>query len=84
MPAYTPLVEEAVIAARERSFQDVRVLVVSSEHLCAIALQAGRAKDFARVHAFIKAGAVDAGALRGLIERFALTERWQTYERRYA
>ncbi len=84
LPAYTPLVEEAVMEARERSFQDVRVPVVSPEHLCAIALQTGRAKDYARVHAFIEAGAVDTGALPGLIERFALTERWQTYAHRYA
>ena len=84
LPAYTPLVEEAVMNARDLPFKNVRVPVVSAEHLCAIALQTGRAKDYARVNAFIEAGAVDRVALRGLIDRHALTERWQSYERRYA
>ena len=29
-------------------------------------------------------GLLDRVALRGLIDRHALTERWQSYERRYA
>ena len=84
LPAYTPLVEEAVMEAQERMFEGIRVPVVSAEHLCAIALQTGRAKDYARVHAFFEAGVVDAPALHRLIERHALAERWQIYERRYA
>ena len=83
LPAYTPLVEEAVLAATDRTFDGVVVPVVSAEHLCAIALQTGRAKDYARVNAFVVAGAVDGAALRELIARLALGERWQTYERRY-
>lgn len=84
LPAYTPLVEEAVMEAQERRFEDIAVPVVSAEHLCAIALQTGRAKDYARVHAFVEASAVDTVLLQGLIARHALTERWLTYERRYA
>ena len=84
LPAYTPLVEEAVMQAQERLFEGVGVPVVSAEHLCAIALQTGRAKDYARVHAFFEAGVVDGAALRRLIDRHALAERWQIYERRYA
>lgn len=84
LPAYTPLVEEAVMNASDLPFENVRVPVVSAEHLCAIALQTGRAKDYARVNAFIDAGAVDRVALRGLIDRHALTERWTSYERRYS
>ena len=84
LPAYTPLVEEAVMQARERLFDGIRVPVVSAEHLCAIALQTGRGKDYARVHAFFEAGVVDGAALHRLIDRHALGERWQTYERRYA
>ena len=83
LPAYTPLVEEAVLAATDRTFDGVAVPVVSAEYLCAIALQTGRAKDYARVNAFVVAGAVDGAALRELVARHALGERWQTYERRY-
>ncbi len=84
LPAYTPLVEEAVLQAPERSFEDIRVPVVSAEHLCAIALQTGRAKDYARVQAFVAAGVVNTLALHRLIVRFSLSERWLTYERRYS
>lgn len=84
LPAYTPLVEEAVLTAVDRPFEHLQVPVARAEHLCAIALQTGRAKDYARVNAFIEAGAVDTAALRELIRRHALEERWQTYERRYA
>ena len=84
LPAYTPLVEEAVMEAQDRLFEGIRVPVVAAEHLCAIALQTGRAKDYARVHAFFEAGVVDGAALHRLIDRHALAERWQIYERRYA
>lgn len=83
-PAYRPLVEEAVLDAREQQFEGVGVPVVSAEHLCAIALQTGRPKGYARVHAFLEAGVVDGAALHRLIDRYALTERWQIYERRYS
>ena len=84
LPAYTPLVEEAVMEAQDRLFEGIRVPVVSAEHLCAIALQTGRSKDYARVHAFFEAGVVDGPALHRLIDRHSLAERWQIYERRYA
>ena len=84
LPAYTPLVEEAVMEAQERQFEGIHVPVVSAEHLCAIALQTGRAKDYARVHAFFEDGVVDSTALHRLINRHALAERWEIYERRYA
>jgi hypothetical protein len=84
LPAYTPLVEEAVLAAEDRPFEDLLVPVVEAEHLCAIALQTGRAKDYARVNACVEAGAVDLDSLRLLVARYALEDRWQNYERRYS
>jgi hypothetical protein len=57
--------------------------VLAPEYLCAIALQTARAKDFARVHSFATEGAVDAGRLKALVERFSLVLRWREYERRY-
>lgn len=84
LPAYTPLVEDAVMEAQDRMFEGICVPVVSAEHLCAIALQTGRAKDYARVNAFFEAGVVDGAALHRLIDRHALAGRWQIYERRYA
>jgi len=84
LPAYTPLVEEAVTGAIERPFHDLAVPVVGAEHLCAIALQTGRPKDFLRVHSLIEAGCVDAALLARLVEKHGLAARWSTYARRYA
>lgn len=83
LPAYTPLVEEAVRAARECRYEDLAVPVLEPEYLCAIALQTARPKDFARVHAFLAESAVDRGRLAALVDRFSLVLRWREYERRY-
>lgn len=83
LPAYTPLVEEAVRAALDCKYEDLTVPVLSPEHLCAIALHTGRPKDYARVHSFVAGNAVDAARLGALVERFLLVLRWKEYERRY-
>lgn len=83
LPAYTPLVEEAVRAARDCNYEDLTVPVLAPEYLCAIALQTGRPKDFARVHSFVAGNAVDVARLGALVERFSLMLRWKDYERRY-
>lgn len=84
LPAYTPLVEEAVAKAVDRRYEEVAVPVVTADYLCAIALQTGRVKDFQRVYSLIEAGCVDAAALRRLIASHGLQERWDAYARRYA
>jgi len=56
------------------------VRVFSAEHLCAIALQVGRAKDKARLLQFVEAGAFDPGRLQSIITRHELTVRWQQFE----
>ena len=84
VPAYTPLVEEAVEAAVERPFHDLSVPVVGAEYLCAIALQAGRPKDYLRVYSMIDARCVDSATLARLVEKHGLSERWSIYARRYA
>jgi hypothetical protein len=83
LPAYTPLVEEAVLQAEQQQFESVQVPVVTADYLCAIALQTGRTKDYQRVHSLIEAGAASAEKLHQLIEKHQLAERWETYVRRY-
>ena len=84
LPAYTPLVEEAVTHAVDRPFEDLTVKVVDASYLCAIALQTGRPKDYQRVHALIESGHVHSDKLADLVNRFALNQRWETYVKRYA
>lgn len=83
LPAYTPLVEEAVVRAVERGFEDLTVRVVDANYLCAIALQTGRAKDYLRIHMLIESGHVQSDTLSSLVNRFGLVQRWGTYVKRY-
>lgn len=84
LPAYTPLVEEAVTYAVNHAFEDLSVKVVDANYLCAIALQTGRPKDYLRVHTLIESGEVQSDKLAALVNRFALNQRWEVYARRYA
>lgn len=84
LPAYTPLVEEAVTHASSQAFEDLTVRVVTANYLCAIALQTGRPKDYLRVQTLIESGHVQSDVLSTLVNKFALTQRWETYVRRYS
>ena len=83
LPTYTPLVEDAVLHARPHSVDDLNVPVVGPEYLAAIALQTGRGKDYARVHALLQDAAIDQALLQSLITTHALEDRWAAYVRRY-
>jgi hypothetical protein len=82
LPAYTPLVEEAVACAVGRVYEDLTVRVVDANYLCAIALQTGRPKDYLRIHTLIESGHVRSDVLGALVGKFALAQRWETYVRR--
>ena len=57
--------------------------VFTAEHLAAIALQTGRAKDHARLLQFIEAAGINAERFQSLVRRHGLLDRWQTFERRF-
>lgn len=65
----TPLIAEAIEEAIDVPFDGIPTRVFTAEHLCAIALQTGRPKDYLRVTMFFDQGGVDRGALRQLAER---------------
>lgn len=75
LPAYKPLVEEALARSIEVQFEDVPTRVLTAEHLCAINLDTARPKDFYRVSLFIDERAVDLATLRSLLKRYGLEDR---------
>ncbi len=83
LPATSPLVEEALAEAITVDVEGTPARVFSAEHLAAIALQTGRAKDHARLLQFIEATAINAERFQGLVRRHGLLGRWQTFERRF-
>jgi hypothetical protein len=75
LPAYTPLVEEAVRLAVTVHYGSIDTRIFSAEHLCAIALDTGRVKDYYRVAAFIEQGKVDRVALNHLVSKYNLSNK---------
>jgi len=83
LPAETPLLREAVEQAPTHDYEGVPARVMSAEHLMAIALQTGRAKDYARLVAFVEAAVADAARLDDILGRHGLREAWQRFKSRY-
>ncbi len=51
--------------------------------MVAIALDTGRAKDYARILQFIEQDAVDVHKLNVILGRHELVSKWERFERRY-
>lgn len=83
LPATQPLVAEAVSEAATRESAGLTTRVMSAEHLMAIALQTGRAKDHARLIMFIEAEVADMDVLRDILARHSLLDSWAKFENRF-
>ncbi|HEY6969232.1 MAG TPA: hypothetical protein VJA94_08510 [Candidatus Angelobacter sp.] len=77
------LEEEALNEAVETKFEDISTWVMRGEHLVAIALQTGRAKDHARILQFLEQNAVDRAKLDDILVRHGLKAKWQKFQERY-
>lgn len=83
LPAASPLAEEALAQAVERDVAGTPARVFTAEHLAAIALQTGRAKDKARLLQFIEAGVLDPARFQDFITRHGLQVAWQRFEKQF-
>jgi hypothetical protein len=83
LPAANPLLTEALDQAVEKRVTDVSVRVFTAEHLAAIALQTGRAKDKARLLQFVEAGALDATRFQDIVIRHGLASAWERFENQF-
>ncbi len=79
IPSYDALTTEAVERAGERRVGQTSARVMRAEHLIAIALKTGRAKDHARVAMLLEEAEVDAAALMDILQRHGLLERWNRF-----
>ena len=83
LPPTGPLAEEALAEAVEVDVEGTPARVFTAEHLAALALQTGRAKDKARLLQFVEAGALDADRFQAILERHGLVDAWQRFERQF-
>ena len=79
LPPGDALEEEALRQAVEIEVEGTRTWVITAEHLAAIALKTGRAKDFARLLQFVEAGVLDANKLDAILKRHGLLEKWDQF-----
>ena len=83
LPPTGPLAEEALAEAVETDVEGTSARVFTAEHLAALALQTGRAKDKARLLQFIESGALDVSRFQSILTRHALGAAWQKFERQF-
>jgi len=74
---------DAVAASVPVDVEGVRTWIMLAEHLVAIALSTGRAKDHIRVVQFIKEKAVDQVALLAILKKYGLLPKWQQFRDKY-
>lgn len=80
LPAYNPLLKEALAEARETRYAETVTRVLRPEHLAAIMVQTCRDKDRQRFSTFMREAEQDADYLRGVLERHQLTERFNVWK----
>jgi hypothetical protein len=84
VPVFSPLTREAMEHADTADFEGVPLRVVRADHLAAIALSVGRAKDYARILALLESSSVAREEIARLAARHGLSEAWQRFETRFA
>lgn len=83
LPSTGPLVDEALAQAVVHDVEGTATRVLSAEHLAAIALQTGRAKDKARLLQFIESQALDVSHFHDIIARHGMTAAWARFQRQF-
>ena len=83
LPASQPLQAEAVREAVTRESAGLTTRVMTAEHLMAIALQTGRAKDHARLVMFVEAGVAEMNRFREILFRHSLLDAWTKFENHF-
>jgi len=79
LPAFNPLLREALADARETWYEQTPTRVLRAEHLLAIALQTGRNKDRERVRLLNEQAQLDRDYLTSVLQRHGLEARWREW-----
>ncbi len=79
LPAYNPLLEEALREANDFMYEDAPARVLRAEHLVAVCLQTGREKDRERVRLLRAQAKLDHELLRDVLRRYDLIGKWETW-----
>lgn len=79
LPAYNALLEEALREARTMPYETTPTRVLRLEHLLAICVQTGRAKDRERVRMLREQAKIDPAYLLEILRRYRLEDTWKIW-----
>jgi hypothetical protein len=83
LPVFNPLNEEGVERCNVIPYGETPARVMTPEHLVAIMLQTGRAKDYARINRFLESDTLNTKRLNDILSRHNLTSAWNEFKRRF-
>lgn len=83
LPVAGPLMEEALAQAIEKDVGGMPARVFTAEHLAAIALQTGRAKDKARLLQFVESGTLDPVRFQLIVNQHGLKKIWHRFKKQF-
>ena len=83
LPPGDALTEEALTQAIETDVDGVKTRVMTAEHLVAIALKLGRAKDKIRITQFLESDMLNEDQLDQILARHGLLAKWQEFKDKY-
>jgi hypothetical protein len=83
IPVFNRLTGEALGQAEAVDFEGIPLRVIRADYLAVIALNVGRAKDFARILSLLECGAVSREQIASLAQRHQLSEAWTRFKRRF-
>ena len=83
LPADDALYKEALLQATMTEVGGVKTRVMKAEHLMAIALRTGRAKDLIRLEQFIRYKVFDTDELNQILSHHHLLEKWRQFNNKY-
>lgn len=83
LPAQSALEREALDEAVATQVEGITTYVPTAEHLVALALDTGRAKDYARIVQFVEQDALDTDKLNRILMGHGLVSKWERFKRRY-
>lgn len=77
------LYREALHEAIEVPYEDIKIRVMTAEHLMVIALRTGRGKDLIRIEQFVELGAFDPHRLESILGGHQLLDEWKEFGGKY-
>lgn len=83
LPISNDLEGEALEQARKTEVEGVSTRVMTAEHLAAIALRTGRAKDRSRILQMLEQNVLDPATMQSIAARHGISSKWLDFKKTF-